>query len=171
MTPEMQFLSNSGHSITLTAQEWAGLQRVAANLNLSVSELLGLLGRGQLIVTNSLELKKPLDGVVVIEGLGEVKQQRTDSSSEPAWEVNAMSYSNPIKLEQMRVKIFDTKAPGNSIGSSYRFLLGLVEKSPNYVANEMLLTVAAANTEAELIELQQRWNDFLENLEKMELQS
>jgi len=170
MTPEMQFLSNSGHSITLTEQEWAGLQRIAANFNLSVSQLLGLLGRGQLVVTNSLELKKPLDGIVVIDGLGEVKEERTDSS-EPDWEVNVMSYSNPIKLEKMRVEIFDTHAPGNSIGSSYRFLLGLVEKSPNYVANEMLLTVAAANTEAELIEIQQRWNDFLESLEKMELPS
>jgi hypothetical protein len=178
MTSDMQFESNSGHSITLTNEEWVGLQSVAQRFNLSVSEMLGRLGRGQLVVTDSLEVNKTLDAVVVIEGVEDAKEEETifweairkeegDAIDYTSNKANPMSTSNSIRLEKMRVKIFDTQAPGSEIGSSYRFLLGLVEQYPKYEADEILQTVAAANTEAELIPLQQKWNDFLESLEMM----
>jgi putative heme iron utilization protein len=52
---------NQANHLHLSNEGWAGIQRIAAQFNLSVSELLEQLGRGLLVVVDAETLEDYLD--------------------------------------------------------------------------------------------------------------
>ncbi|WP_250124510.1 hypothetical protein [Chroococcidiopsis sp. CCMEE 29] len=63
--------------MTLANEGWNGLQSVAHNLGMSVSDLLEKIGRGQMVVLDSEELEDLLDTIDGLEGLLEAKEEES----------------------------------------------------------------------------------------------
>ena len=76
---QMRFEALQAHTISLTPEGWTGLQEVAQKLNVSVSDLLEQVGRGQLAVIDSEKLEDLWDTVDGLEGLIEAKVEGTVS--------------------------------------------------------------------------------------------
>lgn len=63
--------------VTLSEKAWAKVQFIAAELKVSVSELLERVGQGELVIMDAEKIEDLLDTIDGLEGLLEAKEEGT----------------------------------------------------------------------------------------------
>ena len=76
MNHKINDISKIPHEVTLTDEDWNGVQSIAENFGLSVSELLERIGHRQLVVMDSEEVEELLDTIDGLEALLEAKEEQ-----------------------------------------------------------------------------------------------